>query len=274
MKTIEISGPHRAVDRTLASAIRINIRVIGALIMRDASSRFGHENIGVFWVMGEPLTLTCGVIVIWSMMGSTHGHNIGVVPFTLTGYSMLTLWRHIVFRSVHAMRHSAGMLFHRNVRVLDILLARTILEVVGVLTAFFIAYIPLVLTGWLDAMRDPLVLLGAWALLAWFSFGFAMIISALTEMSEVAERFIPPVMYLTIPVTGALFMVSWLPERVQHVMLWSPLVNLMEMFRSGLFSSDVITIWSASYVLVWCASLSVVGLAAVLVAQDRIRMDA
>ena len=66
---------------------------------------------------------------------------------------MLPLWRHLVQRTTHAMRHSTGLLFHRNVRVFDVLVARALIEVVGVLTAFFVAYVPLVLTGWLDPMH-------------------------------------------------------------------------------------------------------------------------
>ena len=274
MRVTDVSSPHRVVEQTWMSALRINIRVVGALIMRDASSRFGHENIGIFWVMGEPLILTSGVIAIWSMMGSTHGHGVGLVPFLLTGYSMLTLWRHIVQRATHAMRQSAGLLFHRNVRVLDVLVARAIIEVVGVLTAFFIAYVPLALTGWLEPINDPLLLIGAWGLLSLFSFGIGMMIAALTEVSEAAERFIPAIMYLTIPLTGALFMLSWLPEAAQRVLLWSPLIDLMEMFRAGMFSPDVQTRWSGSYIAVSCLVVNVIGLALVLTAQNHIRSEA
>ena len=274
MRATDLSSPHRSADQTWASALRINIRVVGALIMRDASSRFGHDNIGIFWVMGEPLILTVGVIVMWSMLGGTHGHSVGLVPFLLTGYSMLTLWRHIIQRSVHAMRQSAGLLFHRNVRVFDVLAARTILEVVGVLTAFFIAYVPLALTGWIDLINDPLLLIGAWALLALFSFGFGMMIAALTEVSEAAERFIPAVMYLTIPLTGTFFMLSWLPERAQRILLWSPLVDLTEMFRGGMFPPDVPTRWSLSYIAVSCLIVNMIGLALVLLAQNHIRTEA
>ena len=274
MRVTDLSSPHRVVEQTWVSALRINIRVVGALIMRDASSRFGHENIGIFWVMGEPLILTSGVIVIWSMMGGTHGHGVGVVPFLLTGYSMLTLWRHIVQRSTHAMRQSAGLLFHRNVRVFDVMLARAVIEVVGVLTAFFIAYVPLTLTGWLDPINDPLLLVAAWALMALFSFGFGMMIAAVTEVSEAAERFIPAVMYLTLPLTGSLFMLSWLPEAAQRVLLWSPLVNLTEMFRAGMFSPDVETSWSLSYIAVSCLFVNVIGLGMMLTAQNYIQYEA
>ena len=97
---------------------------------------------------------------------------------------------------------------------------------------------------------------------------------ALTEISEAAERFIPPIMYLTIPLTGTLFLLSWLPEAAQRVLLWSPLVNLTEMFRDGMFSPDVQTRWCGSYIAVCCLIVNVAGLAMVLAAQNHIRAEA
>ena len=100
-----------------------------------------------------------------------------------------------------------------------------------------------------------------------------MAIAALTEMSEVAERFVPAFLYLTIPLTGSLFMISWLPEKAQRVMLWSPLINAMEMFRGGLFSPDVATDWYGGYTLVCCLVANVAGLALLVMAQDHVRME-
>lgn len=269
----ELSSPHRAARRSLRGAMRVNVRVIGALVMREASSRFGRDNIGIFWIMGEPLILTLGVMGIWTISGGTHGHDIGLVPFILSGYIMLTLWRHILGRSVHVVRHGAGLLFHRNVTVLDVIVARAVIEVVGVLAAFFIAYVPLVLLGAMEPMSDPLLLIGAWCLCALFSFGCGMAIAALTEMSEVAERFVPPFLYLTLPLTGSLFMVSWLPEKAQAVLMWSPIVNAMEMFRDGLFPPDVPTVWYGGYTLACGLVVNMVGFALLVMAQDHVRME-
>ena len=259
--------------RTFWQALPVQMRVVGALMLREASTRYGHENIGFFWLMGEPLVLTVGVMILWTISGATHGHDIGVIPFVLTGYSLLTLWRHIVFRSVHAIRLNAGMLFHRNVRILDFLIAIALLETIAVLTAFFIAYLPLVLFGAFEPIRDPLVLIGGWLLMAWLSFGVSLILAGVTELSEAAERFVQPVMYLMLPLSGAFFMVYWLPDSAAQVALWSPLVNVNEMFRSGLFPADVPTKWNALYLLLWCIAITAIGLPIVNKAQRHVRME-
>jgi capsular polysaccharide transport system permease protein len=260
--------------RGFLASLKIQIRIIGALMMRDGSSRYGHENLGFFWVMGEPLVLTTGVMGLWTMIGATHGHSdIGVVPFALSGYTLITLWRHIAAAAPLMIRRNAGLLFHRNIRVLDILISRCLLESVSILTAFFIAYIPLALLGVIAPIRDSLLLFGAWVLHSWFSFAVGMIISGLTEISEGFERFVPPAMYLTLPLTGAFTMLYWMPENLRAALSWSPLVNSQEMFRSGLFPADIPTYWNAWYVLAWCLILTVIGLPLVAKAQKLVTME-
>ena len=56
-------------------------------------------------MVGEPLLLTTGIMVLWTMTNMTHGSDIGIIPFALTGYSFITLWRHIV--SEVGARHDA-----------------------------------------------------------------------------------------------------------------------------------------------------------------------
>jgi capsular polysaccharide transport system permease protein len=259
--------------QTFLTSLHVNLRVLGALMLREASCRYGHENIGFFWLMAEPLFLALGVMIMWSMTGHAHGQGVGLVPFVLSGYTILTMWRHIVAQSVHGLRRNVDLMFHRNVRAFDVLFARVMLEMVGILTAFFIAYTPLVLIGAMDPMRDPLVLLGAWILLTWFAFSFGLIITSLTELSEVAEHFVQPIMYISLPLTGAFTMQYWLPSKARQILSWSPLVNVQEMFRGGLFPVDIQTEWDASYLLLCCVVLTGIGLPLVRVAQRHVRMD-
>jgi capsular polysaccharide transport system permease protein len=266
-------APYTARPRGFWAALKINLRIIGALMMREGSARNGHESLGFFWVMGEPLILMLGVMLMWTATGMTHGHGIGVVPFALSGYTLITLWRHISMGFSLLIRRNCGLLFHRNIRVLDILISRALLESIAILTAFFIAYVPLALFGAVSLIRDPLLLFGAWVLHTWFSSAVGLIIAALTELSEGFERFIPPTMYITLPITGAFTMQSWLPQNLREVLAWSPLVNTQEMFRGGLFPADIPTYWNAWYVVVVCVILTAIGLPLVAKAQKHVTME-
>jgi capsular polysaccharide transport system permease protein len=219
------------------------------------------------------MLLACGVMVMWTMAGIEKGHEgIGVIPFALSGYSLLTLWRHISGGSVHALRNNASLLFHRNIRPLDVLVAHTALESIGGLAAFFISYTVFNLLGYIPTLEDPLLVVSAWLLMTWFAFGFSLIVAGITEISEPTEHFVAPLLYITLPVTGAFYMVHWLPASVQNVVKWSPLVQFFEMYRAGMFGSLVQTEWNVPYLALWSLLLTGLGLPLVEKAQRHVQL--
>jgi len=153
------------------------------------------------------------------------------------------------------------------------LIARGLLEAIGTLIAFFVAYIPLRLLDVLDPVDDYLVLLGGWTLMCLFSFGVAMTLAALAHFSDAFERVIQPIMYLVLPLTGAFYMVYWLPPTAREIVTWSPLVNACEMYRAGYFGPDVPTTWSMSYLVIWTIAVNATGWLLVLKAQRHIELE-
>ena len=248
-------------------SLRVQLRVLYALMIREAMSRYGHTNLGFFWLMGDQLLLTAGVMVMWSITGAENHGDIGVVPMALTGYAFVQMWRHIVSHAIHAISHNSHLLYHQNVRVLDLLLANSLLELVGIVSAFLIAYIPLALYGAVPVLHDPLLTLGGFVLTAWFSFAFGLNITAITELSEAASRFVQPVLYITLPFTGLFYLVYWLPDPYQALILWSPLVNCIEMIRGGMFPDYITTYSYPLYAVLWCIALTAIGVPLVQYAQ-------
>jgi capsular polysaccharide transport system permease protein len=71
--------------RTFWRKAQVQGRIIRALMLREVLTRFGRESLGVFWLMGEPLILTVGVILMWSVAGVHSEREYGPVPLALTG---------------------------------------------------------------------------------------------------------------------------------------------------------------------------------------------
>lgn len=253
------------------TGLLIQARVIKALMIRDALSRYGHDNLGFFWVIGEPLLLTCGIMIVWSLMGASHGGEVGVIPFALTGYTFISMWRHIVSRSQRVMSANSRLSYHRHVKHLDVIIANAAMELVAIFTAFIVSFLPLWLLGFSPGFHDPLALVSGYFFTAWFAFSFGLVLAGLSEFTEVMHHIIPPLMYMTLPITGSFFMVEWLPVKLQAFMTWSPLVNCIEMIRGGLFPEDVTTHWSATYLIVCCSVLSAVGLILCRIAEKRVQ---
>lgn len=250
-------------------SVFVQARVVRALMLRQALSRFGHDSLGIFWIFAEPLILSGAVMVMWTLTGLHKAQQIGVVPFVLASYSMLTLWRHMCSMSIRALSSVSPLLYHRNIRLLDVLIARAALESFSGVAAFTVAYFVLYLFDFIRDVHDPLVMTGAWILMTWFGWSFALIVAALTELVEPVEHLIQPLLYVTLPLTGAFYMVSWLPVSAQHAVMWSPLVHIMEMFRGGLFGVHLAAEWSVLYVAGWCIAFMAIGMPLLAIAQRR-----
>lgn len=230
-------------------------RVIRALMIRDMMSRYGRENIGFLWLIGEPVLLIGGIIILWSVMKGTVTHGVSVISFALTGYSMLTLWRHIVGRGTNALKLNTGLLFHQNVRVLDTIIAQILMESISTFLSFMFCYLLLYLFGFVEFVYDPLLIALAWVLMTLFSGGFALCLGGLVEMSKPIERMLQPVMYFMLPLTGAFFMVDWMPQRARDVVLLFPMVHAQEMFRAG-FMGPRLTYYYDGWYLFICGIIA------------------
>ena len=67
----------------------------------------------------------------------------------------------------------------------------------------------------------------------------------------------------TLPLTGAFWMVFWLPYEMQKAALWIPSVHIFELIRDGHFGTSVPTHYDIGYVLTWIAVLNLLGMAAI-----------
>lgn len=246
---------------TLRQSFRIQLRVIGALLMREIITRYGRHNIGFLWLFLEPMMFTLGVMLLWSLAKAGHGGSISVVAFALTGYSSVLLWRNVANRCSKAIEPNLSLMYHRNVKVLDIFTARIILEIVGataslgILTLFFVAI------GWMELPSDVMTVMMGWILLSWFAIALGLIVGAISERSEVFERVWHIATYLLFPLSGAAFMVDWLPKTVQAVLLWLPMVHGTEMIRHGFFGGLVPTYENPTYLTIVNLLMTLIGLA-------------
>ena len=240
--------------------------------MREIVTRYGRENLGFLWVFVEPMLFTLGVTGLWAGTGLRHGTNLPIVAFAVTGYSSVLLWRNCATRCAMAIPPNMPLLFHRNVRVLDLFVTRILLEVSGATMSFLVLSTVWISLGWMEPPSDVLRVLMAWGLLAWFGASLALNIGGGTAHSEMVERIWHPTAYLLFPLSGAAFMVDWMPSRLQEVVLWIPMVHGTEMLRDGFFGSAVRTHYNGQYLALCCALLTLTGLMLVRDAGRRIEV--
>lgn len=253
----------RFADRTISGVLRgfvVQQQALKALFVRDLMMRYGREQLGFLWVVLEPILLTAGVLTLWSVIKGGYEHGLRLVELVLTGYLLLTLWRHLTNSMIMLFRRNTTLLYHNRITLLDIYFSRVLLEFTGTTSAALMVLGTLNLAGAVGSVHDWTQVIGGWLLMAVLAAGAGACMVWLTEKNEASEKFIQPIQYLFIPISGTFFMVSWLPTSAQNLILLNPMVHTYELLRSGFFGPAVETHYSVAYVLVWASLLVFAGL--------------
>lgn len=250
-----------AILRKFSEGWAVQIRVLYALMIRELTTRFGRENIGFLWIMAEPLLFAGLVGITWRLSKGPEVHGLSVFAFIATGYIPITLFRHGVARSVAVFTVNSSLLYHRQIKVVDFIVVRFIIEILGGMMAFFFMAVVLGVFGEFPIPADMGLLLGGWALYSLFCFSLCLVLAPLSEMSDVLEKFVPVTVYIMIPVSGLFFMISWMAPNIRPYLLWSPFLNGMEMMRKGIWGDTVTAYYNIWNPLVCSMILTLVGLA-------------
>lgn len=260
-------------DTTLRKSFAIQRRVIGALLLREVITRYGRHNIGALWLFIEPMLFTLGVAGLWYVAKMHADMHIPIVAFAITGYSSVLVWRNTANRCSKAIEPNLTLMYHRNVKVIDIFIARVLLEHVGATTSMVVLTVFFASMGAMKWPEDITLIIVGWILLCWFAMALGFIVGSISERSEVFERMWHIVTYLMFPLSGAVFMVHWLPPVAQNAVLWLPMVHGVEMIRHGYFGKEVPTYENPGYFAVANLLLTLIGLMLVHESGKRVQPE-
>lgn len=260
-------------QQSLAKSWTIQRRVLGALLMREILTRYGRHNIGFLWLFAEPMLFTLGVAALWHFSKFNQISSIPIVAFALTGYSSVLLWRNMPGRCISAIEPNLPLLYHRNVKLLDVFLARLALEFAGTTMSFVGLGLAFWGVEWSDAPENLLKVAAGWLMLAWFGCALALIVGTMAWSSEVVEKLWHPASYLIFPLSGAAFLVDSLPQAAQDILLALPMVHGVELLREGYFGSVITARYDLAYMAMCNAGLTIAGLLRVRAISGEVRPE-
>jgi ABC-type polysaccharide/polyol phosphate export permease len=246
---------------SLLRSSAIEGRVIHALLLREILTRFGRHNIGFLWLFVEPMLFTLGVTTLWTLTKAVHGSNLPIAAFALTGYSSVLLWRNMPARCIGAVEPNLSLMYHRNVKVIDIFVARLVLEAGGASISFVVLSLVFMSIGIIDPPEDVLQVIGGWLMLTWFGASLALLLGSLAQESELVEKLWHPFAYLLFPLSGAGFLVDALPRVGQQYILYLPMVHGVEYLREGFFGSRIRAHYDLGYMALFNSALLLLAMA-------------
>ncbi len=254
----------------LSATFSINGNSVKAIAVRDMMARYGRNNLGFLWSLIEPMILAVGVMVLWSFMKAPFEHGVAILAIVFSGYLPLTLWRHISMPGAGLFVRGGHYLFHRNISLLDIFLARALSEFSFTTAGALIIYAALRSLDLMDPIERWDLVIGGWMIMGLLASCFMLLFACLTVLSEDLDKFHSAFQYIMLPISGCFFMLAWVPESSRELFLMLPMTHCYEMIRDGMFGRSIDTFYYPVYPIVF--SLVVLLVSLQLLPQIRERL--
>ncbi|MGF7153894.1 ABC transporter permease [Novosphingobium gossypii] len=244
-----------------SSSLSMQGAVLKALILRELHVRFGRDNIGYLWLVGEPMMLAIVISSVHYVADAGHTKtSMAPFPFTLVGYCLFIIFRGIFNRAEGAIEGTSALFHHKMIKPLDIMIAKAVIECLGCVSSLAILLAIGIVLGIAEPPARPLYLMAGAALITWWSFALSLIIAGLTYGSHALGRFVHPISYFMVPLSGAFWTMSFLPSKFRDFMAWNPMVTMFEIARYGQFRWASEKYMFIEYAVSVCAGLTYIGL--------------
>ncbi|MEH0196588.1 ABC transporter permease [Caulobacter sp. CCNWLY153] len=247
--------------------------VIGALILRELHTRYGRDNIGYLWMIAEPALLAMAVTALHMGSAGPHAGAVPPAPFTIVGYCAFMIFRSVVTRAESALEANKPLLFHRCVTIFDLLASRAILEALSTVATMTILLAGAWSFGLAQPPARPLLLMAAVGAMTWFSFAISMLVCAATYENRLVAKLVHPATYILMPISGAFFVLDWIPRPYRDWLAWSPMNQIFEMAHTGQFAGIDSPYFHGDQIVGWCLALTFVGLLALRVLRRHVHLN-
>lgn len=251
----------------------VQIQVVRALVLRETRTRFGQHKLGYLWAILEPLLLIATFAAMYVIVGRTNPGGVSVVPFLACGFVPFLLFRETSGRAVAAIESNKGLLFYPDIRPLDLVAARVLLEIATNLVAF-----ALIMGG--IALWEGQLRVGSWlttllglALASGLGAGLGLVFCGLSTYTKSADRIMGPLLRPLFWISAIFYPSGSLPSTARDLLTWNPVLHVVEITRDGWFPAYHVPHVNPWYPLAWIVVLLFLGLTLERVARRRIQLS-
>lgn len=252
--------------KTYIDSIHTRKRVVMALVLRESKSRFGESRMGFLWAFFEPLTQVFVFGSLFLLTDRQAPHGISVLPFMITGVLTFQLFSKTVTRCMGAIDSNKTLLSYPILKPVDTIIARAILEFFTYTMILAALLAVCYYIGIMDVMPRFQEFFLALILAAGFGFSLGTGAAAAAAFYPVVTKFVPIVTRFLFFTSGVFFSLSMMPTQIRDILIYNPVLNIMEMVRHGAFDNYPDSGFSLNYVLLWILfslslSVAVLGIA-------------
>ncbi|AGW12729.1 ABC transporter permease [Megalodesulfovibrio gigas] len=239
------SAPPPSIRQSLA----VQQRVVGALLRREFVNLSGRKGAGFLFVILEPCIFMLALSALFIFRRALGNAQFSMAAFALSGYGILWSCRFQIMKSTNVISSNLPLFYHRNVRVLDVMISRATIQAACTTASFILLFMLAYLLSMLPFPDDPLLIMYSWVLVQWYGFNLCILTGSLSALVSFGTKICILLNVAHVLCTGGLFMVDWLPHEYREIALLFPMVHATEMMRDGFFNESMITYYDPVYIV-------------------------
>lgn len=263
--------PDHPIDPTLPLGLRplTTLRTIVALMLREMATTYGRSPGGYLWAVLEPVGGIAILSVAFSMFLHRPALGTNFPLFYATAYLPFTLYSTLSVKLAQAIQFSKPLLAYPAVTFIDAILARFLLNLLTQVVVFIVVIGGIHLIFGLRPTLDmPAILLGL-TMAAALGLGVGTLNCYLRAIFPLWDTIWSIVNRPLFIVSGVFFLYESVPQAVQNLLWFNPLIHVTGEMRRGFYPSYEAANVSPAYVF----GVALTSLAAGLLLLKRAHRD-
>lgn len=245
---------------TLAHAIRQQSSVTFVIFLRELNTRFGRFRLGYLWAIAEPAALVAIISFVRTQFGRGPISGVDYPLFFASGVIAYLIFTHIVNSSLAAIESNQGLFNYRQVKPFDVILARSLLELVSSIGAGLVVFLGLTYLDYSYHWNSTLGLASTVAMLFCLALGFGLITAVLGPLYQDSKKIVPIMLRPLFFLSGIFFSAESIPEPYRSYLLINPLLHVTELVRHNMFKEFTSNHGSYTYLGAWALCSLFAGL--------------
>jgi len=240
--------------------LKAHIRVVGALLIREMSTRFGSKPGGYVWAIIDP----AGHIAFMSLifMAITHTPALGksFALFFATGYLAFQFYAAMAGFLNGAVKANRTLLSYPNVAPIDTIVARYILQAgTTSVVSFCVLGVILLTVDQPVYLNWPAIIEAAFAATV-LGLGIGIFNNVATLRFPLYEQVFNIINRPMFLISGVFFLPDALPAPVRDIVLLNPLVHVVMLFRKGFYPEYRAEMMNMTYLYSFALTILFMGL--------------
>jgi capsular polysaccharide transport system permease protein len=243
------------------AAFTTQLRVVGALILRDTRTRYGRSALGYLWAIAEPLSYVAFMAALFSSLGRHPPFGSDTALFFASGILPFTLFATLSRSVSGAIEANRALLTYPIVKPVDAFFARGTLEFATSIVVMLVMFGGIAFLHGVDAPVHLDSIAAAVFGLALLGFGVGMTNAVIEQVfptwREIYSVLTRPLML----VSAVFFTLDSLPTGARDILAYVPITHGVELFRTGYYSGYRSSVLDVAYLYEIGLAMCVLGLA-------------